>query len=270
MYGRPERPARGAGASFGNVQDSVRAPQAVSPSLVAMTQTLTPTPTPGRRRRPRWPWAVLAGLLAVGAVALALFQPWKLWVDDVVDEAAPDFAVAAGPAPAAPTEAGDAGSPPSTAAAPPATTVGAAETGSTPPAGEASPAAPAGDAPPAAPTGEAPVAGTTHTGTFEARAHPAEGTALVLSDGAGRRVLRFEDFATDNGPDLFVYLSSAPPGAESGAFDDDFVRLGRLKGNIGDQNYDIPPDVDLSRYSTVAIWCDRFNSLFGVAALTAP
>lgn len=106
------------------------------------------------------------------------------------------------------------------------------------------------------------------TGTFIDRSHPAVGTALVLSDGDGRRVLRFEDFETDNGPDLNVYLSTASPDAPAGDFDEDFVDLGDLKGNIGNQNYDIPEGVDLSVHSTVVIWCVRFSVAFGAAPLS--
>jgi len=105
-------------------------------------------------------------------------------------------------------------------------------------------------------------------GTFVDRSHPTSGTALIVSDGGDRRVLRLEGFETDNGPDLFVYLSATTPDAPEGTFDDDFVDLGRLKGNVGDQNYEIPADVDLDRYATVAIWCRRFSVVFGAAALT--
>ncbi|MCY4492828.1 MAG: DM13 domain-containing protein [Acidimicrobiaceae bacterium] len=104
-------------------------------------------------------------------------------------------------------------------------------------------------------------------GSFVDRSHPTEGVAVVLNDGTQQRFLRFEDFATDNGPDLNVYLSSAPADASAGAFDDDFVDLGDLKGNIGAQNYEIPTDVDLDRHSTVVIWCVRFGVVFGAAEL---
>ncbi|MYJ29837.1 MAG: DM13 domain-containing protein, partial [Acidimicrobiaceae bacterium] len=88
-------------------------------------------------------------------------------------------------------------------------------------------------------------------------------------DGSGQRFLRFEDFRTDNGPDLNVYLSAAPPDAAAGDFDDDFVDLGDLKGNVGSQNYEIPAGLDLDHYSTVAIWCVRFGVVFGAAELIA-
>ena len=106
-------------------------------------------------------------------------------------------------------------------------------------------------------------------GSFIDRSHPTEGSARVLGDGSGVRFLRLEDFRTDNGPDLNVYLSDAPPDAPAGAFDDDFVDLGDLKGNVGSQNYEIPAGLDLDRYSTVAIWCVRFGVVFGAADLIA-
>lgn len=106
------------------------------------------------------------------------------------------------------------------------------------------------------------------SGTFIDRSHPTEGSALVLGDGSGQRFLRFEDFRTDNGPDLNVYLSAAPPDAPAGEFDNDFVDLGDLKGNVGSQNYEIPASLDLDHYSTVAIWCVRFSVVFGAADLT--
>lgn len=106
------------------------------------------------------------------------------------------------------------------------------------------------------------------SGEFVARSHPGSGVAQVLNDGTAQRFLRFEDFETDNGPDLNVYLSAAPPDADASQFDDDFVDLGDLKGNIGSQNYEIPEDVDLERYSTVVVWCVRFGVAFTVADLT--
>ena len=76
----------------------------------------------------------------------------------------------------------------------------------------------------------------------------------------GKRYLSFEDFKTTNGPDLYVYLSK-----DNGA--GDFVNLGRLKGNIGNQNYEIPEGTDIDSYSKVLIWCRTFSVLFGSADL---
>ncbi len=100
-------------------------------------------------------------------------------------------------------------------------------------------------------------------GEFIGRAHPTVGIAKVITDG-DRRFLRLENFETDNGPDLNVYLATGPPDGSPG----DFVDLGDLKGNIGDQNYEIPADVDFERYTTVFIWCVRFSVAFGAAPLT--
>ena len=107
----------------------------------------------------------------------------------------------------------------------------------------------------------------TYVGSFGRRSHPAEGTAVVLTDGT-QTFLRFDDdFATDNGPDLNVYLHTAGPDAPVGDLGSDFIDLGDLKGNIGAQNFVIPDGIDLDRYSTVSVWCVRFGVVFGTAEL---
>ncbi len=100
-------------------------------------------------------------------------------------------------------------------------------------------------------------------GTFIDRAHPTSGVAKVITDGE-QRFLRFENFESDNGPDLNVYLATGDPTGDPG----DFIDLGNLKGNIGSQNYELTDDIDLSKYSTVFIWCVRFSVGFGAAALS--
>jgi len=110
---------------------------------------------------------------------------------------------------------------------------------------------------------------TLATGTFKSQEHTTTGTASVIRNPDGTRTLRFEDLDTSNGPDLRVYLSKAPADAEWKAFDDDFVELGLLKGNQGDQNYEIPAGVDVGTYGRAVIWCKRFSVPFGVAALAA-
>lgn len=91
--------------------------------------------------------------------------------------------------------------------------------------------------------------------------HDATGIAKVLAVGDAK-VLRLEAFRSTNGPDLYVYLSTDKEAT-------DFVSLGRLKANIGNQNYDIPEGTDLSRYSTVLVWCQQFSVLFGSAELAS-
>ncbi len=107
-------------------------------------------------------------------------------------------------------------------------------------------------------------------GEFISLEHESRGTASVLETEDGRRFLRFEEFETSNGPDLLVYLSSKTPSGTDDwhGYDQDFVDLGPLKGNVGDQNYEIPGDVDLDRYSTAVVWCRRFEVGFAAATLT--
>ena len=102
------------------------------------------------------------------------------------------------------------------------------------------------------------------TGTFANLEHEVSGRAVVLETGDGTRYLRFEEFEVENGPDLRVYLSAAPG---DGTYADDFVDLGALKGNIGDQNYEIPGSVDLDSHNNAVIWCRRFSVGFAVAEL---
>jgi hypothetical protein len=105
------------------------------------------------------------------------------------------------------------------------------------------------------------------TGRFRSYEHATSGRARVLQLPDGRRYLRFDRFHTSNGPALKVYLSAAPPTGPGDAFDDRYVDLGDLKGNIGEQNYAIPRHVDLGRYRSVVVWCKRFSVPFGAAGL---
>lgn len=105
-------------------------------------------------------------------------------------------------------------------------------------------------------------------GRFHSNAHETRGLATVFRLADGRRLLRLTEFATSNGPDVRVYLvAAADVQEEAVAKKAGFVDLGALKGNIGDQNYDIPADLDLARYRAVSIWCRRFSVNFGAAPL---
>jgi hypothetical protein len=90
--------------------------------------------------------------------------------------------------------------------------------------------------------------------------HMAEGVARVINLEDGRTFLRLESLKATNGPDLYVYLATGTDAS-------DIVNLGRLKGNIGNQNYEIPTGTDLAKHSTVLIWCKAFSTLFGSAKL---
>ncbi len=110
-------------------------------------------------------------------------------------------------------------------------------------------------------------------GTFAGHgSHDVEGTATIYRLDDGARLLRLTDFASDNGPDLKVYLVSAADGvsAEAAVEEGTYLSLGALKGNKGNQNYMLPEDADLDAYESVSIWCERFGVNFGTAALAAP
>jgi hypothetical protein len=102
------------------------------------------------------------------------------------------------------------------------------------------------------------------SGQFEAASHPGSGTASLIALGDGSGVVTLTAFETDNGPDLVVYLvpADAPAGSDEGA-----VPLGALKGNRGDQQYDVPPATDLESGWRVVVWCRAFAVSFTEAAL---
>ena len=96
------------------------------------------------------------------------------------------------------------------------------------------------------------------------------GTTTIYQLADGKRVLRLSNFAVDNGPDLHVRLIAAADATDTASVaKTDHVELGKLKGNKGDQNYDVPEIVDLGKYRVVSIWCNRFSVNFAAAPLTA-
>lgn len=180
---------------------------------------------------------VAAAALAVLAVVVVVFEPQTLFIDERVDEAAP-FSVStetsSTPTTTSATTPADGLTPPTTNV--PTTTV---------------------------PAGPVVLA----TGSFGSlNSYSVTGGVVVLTDGSSTFV-RFEDLASDNGPDLFVYLSPAPADG-SGNFETGSVSLGELKGNVGSQNYEVPAGVSLSDFRSVVIWCDRFSTAFGAAELS--
>lgn len=182
---------------------------------------------------------MVKGVLVVGLIAVAaglyLFQPWKLWTDEKVDEALPGAsAPEKSDGPPEPETPGDsAGS-------------GKAEK-------------------PAEPR-------TLASGEFITHEHDTTGRAKVVELQDGSRVLRLQDLNTSNGPDLKVWITDAkvkPGTAGWHVFDDGaHLSLGGLKGNKGSQNYTLPAGADLDEYSSVTIWCDRFDVSFGAAELS--
>ena len=198
-----------------------------------------PVATPARHHV--W-WWVGGGVLAVLAIVAALvFQPWLLFIDVRVDDEIP-AASAAPTSTAQPESTGGAGSPPS-----------ARDT-------------PMPSPPPAGPVDLA-------SGTLISHEHETSGTVRVIQLPDGSRQLAIEDLDTTNGPDVHVWLSAGPviEGFDGWftAGGHPYVDLGVIKGNQGDQLYDIPADVDLAAYPSVDLWCVQFSVSFGAAALTA-
>jgi hypothetical protein len=186
--------------------------------------------------------ATVALAIVVAAVALPLFQPWRLFTDTVVDEPLPD----AGPVSIS-----------TSSPAPPTISGGPSISARTPP--------------PRSPDRTAGAERLSH-GSFVTHEHETTGTASVVRLADGSRILRLEGLDTSNGPDLEVWLSDAPV-LEGRAgwhlFDDGhYSSLGELKGNHGNQNYVIPASLDLAGFRSVSIWCNRFNVSFGAAELT--
>jgi hypothetical protein len=107
-------------------------------------------------------------------------------------------------------------------------------------------------------------------GSFHSVAHETKGTATIYQLPDGKRVLRLMNFETSNGPDVHVYLVAAADAKDNATVKNaGFVDLGSIKGNVGDQNYDLPADFDANKYRAITIWCKRFGVNFGTAPLTA-
>jgi len=120
-----------------------------------------------------------------------------------------------------------------------------------------------GAAAPSAPAG----AKVLSSGRFTGYAHETDGTATVY-EVDGKRVLRLSDFRTSNGPDVQIaFVAAADAKDDATVKSAGYVNIAPMKGNVGDQNYELPADLDLSTYRTVVIWCERFAVNFGAAPL---
>jgi len=106
------------------------------------------------------------------------------------------------------------------------------------------------------------------TGHFYSILHPTQGAATIYQLADGTRILRLTNFTTSNGPDVHVYMVASDDAKDAAIVQQaGFIDLGVLKGNIGDQNYQLVSDADLSKYRAVSIWCKRFSVNFGAAPL---
>jgi hypothetical protein len=210
------------------------------------TQSGTTKPVTKNSRFRRRTWVIAAIVAAVGlVVGLVVFKPWLLFVDVRVDEQLP--LVASASAQAQPT--------PQTQPAPLTSTPGTA----TP--------TPAGTTAAPAPSGPVQLA----MGTLISHEHTTTGTVRIIQQPDGSRVLTLENLDTSNGPDVHVWLSAAHVvEGTAGWFtagSADYYDLGLIKGNQGNQVYEIPAEVDLSKYPAVDLWCVQFSVSFGAAEL---
>ncbi|WP_260640071.1 DM13 domain-containing protein [Streptomyces angustmyceticus] len=175
---------------------------------------------------------LLLGLVVAAGIGLYLFQPWKAFTDTTVNESLPTAS-----APKAQEE--QQGQPRSESA-------GATD-------------------------GEAPMTSTRAKalaeGHFVTHEHDTSGTARTVRLADGGQVLRLEGLKTSEGPDVRVYLSPRAADSAKAGLGDGAVELGKLKGNLGNQNYSVPAGTDLSTFRSAVIWCARFSVSFGAADL---
>jgi hypothetical protein len=105
------------------------------------------------------------------------------------------------------------------------------------------------------------------SGQFHNVIHNGSGTAALYRQQDGSYLLRLTKFEVLNGPDLHVFVSSAKNAGQADVTEENSVNLGRLKGNVGDQNYVIPKGAMLEKLNSVVIWCRRFHVNFVTAPL---
>lgn len=177
--------------------------------------------------------AALVALVAAAGIGLCLLQPWKAFTDTTVNETLPT-----------PTGQAMKDDPMTKGDSP---TKDMKET-------KESPMRPAGPEDLA-------------QGRFVTHEHDTSGTARTVRLADGSDVLRLEGLRTSDGPDVRVYLSTRNADAVQTGLGGGAVELGRLKGNLGNQNYAVPTGTDLSRFHSAVIWCKSFSVSFGAADL---
>lgn len=219
------------------------------------------------RRWMRIGMAVL-GVLVIAPVAWYLLSP--LVINRTVDEALPvaQAAVVASATANTPTATTIATAVPSPTR--PAATSAAVPGAVTPTAAAEPPTATtAPTALPPTPTAAPPVEPVVlKQGQFHPVEHEGAGSATIYRLADGQHVLRLQDFSVLNGPDLHVWLSSAADASDARTIlESQYVELGPLKGNQGNQNYTLPADLDLELYRSVTIWCRQFSVNFATAPL---
>jgi hypothetical protein len=203
-----------------------------------------------------------AGGLVAGT-ALIAFLYWTispLFLNQRVEEDFP--AVASLPSP----EASPTSQPSATPEASPTIAVVTNTTLASSPSPAASATPEASPTPEPSPTPSEPIALFAGSFTQIDRLHGADGRAVVYRLPDGQLVLRLEDLNAKNGPDLYVGLSGAVmPRSNQELFDQGYLELARLKGNQGNQNYELPSDLSINQYRSVVIYCKAFSVIFSTA-----
>ena len=105
-------------------------------------------------------------------------------------------------------------------------------------------------------------------GPFHAVEYEGTGEAIVYRKEDGSHVLRLENLDVENGPDLFVYAVAADDAFDAQTvLNAGFLDLGSLKGNQGNQTYELPPDFDPEVHQSISVWCQQFAANFVTAPL---
>lgn len=96
-------------------------------------------------------------------------------------------------------------------------------------------------------------------GEFKTSTHPTSGIAKISKD---KSQLIFENFKSDDGPDLNIYLVSDLKNISKNHID-----LGDIKGLNGNYSYPLGTSIDFQKYKYIVVWCVDFDVNFGYAEL---
>jgi hypothetical protein len=108
---------------------------------------------------------------------------------------------------------------------------------------------------------------TLSSGTFVSVNHPTTGTAKLIKLENGSHIVRLENFKTDPGPDVRVWVSETEIVTDAAQKSAVYTDVGASRSTNGNFNYEIPSSVDVSKIKSVIIWCRLASIAFGGAAL---
>ena len=110
------------------------------------------------------------------------------------------------------------------------------------------------------------LAAKTNTGNFVGVDHPTQGQVKIIVENGVKYLEISQNFKTDRGPDLKVILHNSST-VNARVKEGEYINLGKLKSVNGGQRYQLPENLNLDEYQSVAIWCEQFNVTFGYATL---